>query len=94
MSLPSVNNEVKSEQSLTSQGQRRINILWEVTQSIIATIVTCSTVYVASRLASANTGNESAFLLLSNGFFLVIGFYFGRTNHQRIGGVGEVTLGR
>lgn len=30
----------------------------------------------------------TAFLLISNTVFLVIGFYFGRTNHQRVGGLG------
>jgi len=33
--------------------------------------------------------NESPAVLLANAFFLVIGFYFGRTNHARIGDWGR-----
>jgi hypothetical protein len=31
---------------------------------------------------------DKAFQLIGNTLFVVIGFYFGRTNHQKIGGVG------
>lgn len=77
-------------------GQRTINVLWEVTQAIIAIAVTLDTLYVAGQLALIVSGgkSDSAFLLLSNAFFLVIGFYFGRTNHQRMGGVGINDAGR
>lgn len=76
------------ELSLTKVGQRRINMIWEVTQSFIALGVTTATLYASSALVLRGDKGEAAFLLLSNSFFLVIGFYFGRTNHQRIGGVG------
>lgn len=68
-------------------GQRQINRIWEVTQALIAVSVSLSTLYVAATLSVSNSGEMAAFLLLSNAFFLVIGFYFGRTNHQRVGGV-------
>jgi hypothetical protein len=44
--------------------------------------VTGVTLYVSARLAlSADSGGATAAsLLLSNAFFLVIGFYFGRNN--------------
>ncbi len=77
-----------AEQDRKTAGQRRVNILWELTQSLIAIAVTIATLYAAVTIVLRLTGNESAFLLLSNAFFLVIGFYFGRTNHQRSGGVG------
>jgi hypothetical protein len=73
---------------LRTAGQRRINVIWEMTQALIAVTVTWSTLYVAAMLALKDAGQTAAFLLLSNAFFLVIGFYFGRTNHQRMGGVG------
>lgn len=79
------------EQNLHSLGQRRVNLIWEVTQGIIALLVTATTLFVAANLAMTGSGETAAFLLLSNSFFLVIGFYFGRTNHQQVGGV---TLGR
>lgn len=70
------------EKAKVGSGQRKINIIWEVTQAIIALSVTGQTLYVAGRIAT-NTQDTSSFLLLSNAFFLVIGFYFGRTNHAR-----------
>lgn len=75
------------ETSLHTAGQRQINRIWEVTQAIIAIAVSTATLYVAATLSIYNNGEMAAFLLLSNAFFLVIGFYFGRTNHQRVGGV-------
>lgn len=68
-------------------GQRRINIIWEVTQAFVAVSVTLSTLYVSAMLALKEQGQTAAFLLLSNAFFLVVGFYFGRTNHEKVGGV-------
>lgn len=76
-----------------SYGQRRVNLIWEATQALIAVTVTCSTLYVAAQLALKDSGAQAAFLLLSNAFFLVIGFYFGRTNHQRSGGIGGDAAG-
>ncbi len=77
-----------SEQDRKTSGQRRINAIWEVTQAIIALAVTLQTLRVAAAIALKDAAQTAAFLLLSNAFFLVIGFYFGRTNHQRQGGVG------
>lgn len=77
-----------ASQDLVDAGKRRVNILWEMTQSFIAVTVTVFTLYVAAALALKENAQTAAFLLLSNAFFLVIGFYFGRTNHQRQGGVG------
>jgi hypothetical protein len=75
-------------------GQRRINFIWEVTQSAIALSVVGTGLYTAAHLCIKNAdtpGHEQAaitsFLLISNVVFLVIGFYFGRTNHVKVGGV-------
>ena len=76
------------EQDRMTAGQRRVNIIWEFTQSAIALAVTAATLFVAGNLSLRNETQTAAFLLLSNAFFLVSGFYFGRTNHQRTGGVG------
>ena len=80
-----VTPETTAEHDRQTAGQRRINILWELTQSLIAISVTLTTLYVSAELALAK--ETAAALLLSNAFFLVIGFYFGRTNHTRVGGV-------
>lgn len=81
---PNVAPLTTSEQDRHSYGQRRINLIWEVTQAVIAIVVTVATLYVASQLALRNEAQTAAFLLLSNAFFLVIGFYFSRSNHNRI----------
>lgn len=84
--LPS---ETTFEQDRSTLGQRRINLLWEGTQSIVALAVTAATMFAASILAIRGDAGSAAFLLLSNAFFLVSGFYFGRTNHTRTGGTGR-----
>lgn len=84
----------RTEETLRTQGQRRINLVWEVTQALIAIGVTGATLYVSATLALRGEKAEAAVLLLSNSFFLVVGFYFGRTNHTKIGGVGGSDGGR
>lgn len=76
----------EEETARRAVGQRRVNILWELTQATIAIGVAAGTIY------AALWSIESP--LLANAFFLVIGFYFGRTNHQREGGVGGPLYGR
>lgn len=79
---------VEAEAKLHSASQRQINRIWEFTQAIIALSVTGSTLY-ATTILIINTDNAQteAFILLSNAFFLIVGFYFGRTNHTRVGGI-------
>lgn len=83
------------EESLKTHGQRRINILWETTQAIIAVAVTLSTLIVCAFLIISSGGEAAtgAFLILSNVFFLVVGTYFQRTNHTRVGGIGGTQAG-
>jgi len=74
-----ISTATELEDALRTSGQRRVNIIWELTQAIIACSVTVGTIYAAmARIEAA---------VLSNAFFLVVGFYFGRTNHQRVGGI-------
>lgn len=68
------------QEDITTAGQRRINLIWEITQAIVAVSITLSIIVCA---VLKITSPE-----LSNGFFLIIGFYFSRTNHQAIGGIG------
>lgn len=62
-----------SEEGHRTAGQRRTNLLWEVTQSLIAVGVTGATLYVSSNLVLTQRTSDAATLLLSNAFFLVIG---------------------
>lgn len=76
--------------------QRRISGIWERTQQIIALTVVIPTVLTACFLSGVSAVNSddtiralgiTAFTLLATLTGSVIGFYFGRTNHQRVGGV-------
>lgn len=69
------------QEDLTVAGQRRINLIWEITQAMIAVSITFAIIY-----SSINTIDT---VVLTNAFFLIIGFYFSRTNHAQIGGIGE-----
>lgn len=78
---------------LTREDQRRISGMWERTQQMIALSVVWVALLVAlikAVLASLNGQNSTeagvAFVFLASVANLVIGFYFGRTNHQRVGG--------
>jgi len=55
----------------------RTNLIWEHTQAAIAVVV--SIAYIIAQLTGRGMTAEG----LANAFFLVIGFYFGRTNHAR-----------
>jgi len=69
-----------TQEDLTTAGQRRINVIWEVTQALIALLITGAVVYAAIKKLDSS--------VLTNAFFLIVGFYFSRTNHQAIGGIG------
>lgn len=73
------------EENTTTLGQRRVNLIWEVTQAFIAVIVTGSMIYISVFDIDAEE--------LKNAFFLIIGFYFSRTNHTAIGGIGKKPQG-
>lgn len=69
------------EQDRTTLSQRRINLVWEGTQAMIAASVTLAMIYCAvSKIQSPE---------LTNSFFLIVGFYFSRTNHTKVGGIGH-----
>lgn len=86
--LPPATSVDEDEYILKTAGQRRINLIWEYTQAGIAASVVVANILYAFLLVfvPAVTNNAtSAAGLLANAFFLVIGFYFGRTNHSRVG---------
>jgi len=76
----------QSEASIKrTAGQRRINMVWEATQATIALSVVAAVIYCALMQIESNS--------LVNMSYLIVGFYFGRTNHQRVGGIGGETAG-
>lgn len=72
--------------TIATANRQRTNLIWERTQAAIAVVTTLA--YIAAQLSGNQTAEG-----LANAFFLVIGFYFGRTNHARPG-AGAVTVRR
>lgn len=83
------------EQDRTTQSQRDVNLMWETTQKHIALGVVGTSLVVSASLAVLGKFIGSIELQLASVVFvygvanLVTGFYFGRTNHTRSGGVGQ-----
>jgi hypothetical protein len=81
------------EEERISLGQRTVNLIWEHTQMKVALSVIWAALLVAAVLAVLGKYLGSPDIQLAAVVFLfgvanlVTGFYFGRTNHQRIGGV-------
>lgn len=71
----------RASSALVTYRQSRINLIWEATQSFISILIVGALIYCSIN----NITTED----LSNAAFLIIGFYFSRTNHQAIGGVGS-----
>lgn len=69
-----------AEEDRHTTGQRRTNLLWEITQASMALSIAAAVIWTA--LFKPEIPKT-----LSDFFFVIIGFYFGRTNHQRVGGV-------
>lgn len=77
-----------------AEGQRVINVIWETTQMRLALSVIWGSLVVSAALAVFGRWLGTPDLQLAAIVFLfgvanlVTGFYFGRTNHTRVGGVG------
>lgn len=70
-----------AQEDITTAGQRKVNLIWEYNQALISMAITLATIYCA---ITKTVSSE-----LTNAFFLVVGFYFSRTNHAAIGGIGN-----
>jgi hypothetical protein len=66
-----------SADMLAASRKNQINALWERMQAVIAGLLTLATIVAAFR------DPEHIPLVLTNALFVVLGFYFGRTNHAR-----------
>lgn len=78
-STTTVASQSEAEAALQSANQRRVNIIWEVTQAVISISITAAFIY--ARLHGISDG------VLDNATFMVLTFYLVRTNHVKIGGV-------
>lgn len=94
----------QEESDRSTLGQRRVNLIWERTQALMALSVVWVTLAVTAfvivvpllndQVSGENTQTVAGVGLLFGLANLVVGFYFGRTNHQRSGGVGPNEIGR
>jgi len=81
------------QEDMTLAGQRRINLIWEFTQATIALTVIIG--YVGVVMYCAVSGKEFKMPeSLTNILFVILAFYFSRTNHAAIGGVGPKVEGK
>ncbi len=78
---PPLPSKTTSQEDLVTAGQRKINLIWEFTQSGISILITLAMIYLAITVKVNET--------MTNAFFLIVGFYFSRTNHSAIGGTGD-----
>lgn len=74
------------EEDKHSASQRKVNLIWEVTQGAVSIVVTITACAVAIILIFRNE-YTSAMQLISSMVFLVLSFYFARSNHTNVGGV-------
>lgn len=85
----SLSPNTTQQEDITHAGQRRINLIWEVTQAIIALTVVMSNIVMGVYFGIHGKADSGYPLVLSSSLFLIVGFYFSRTNHAAIGGVGK-----
>jgi hypothetical protein len=78
---------------LVAAGQRKINLIWERTQAFIAVVVVCANLIVGVYVGLFKNDAKIPDVL-TNSLFLVVGFYFSRTNHNAVGGVSKNQSGR
>lgn len=74
---PLLTTEVQQVAQKVASRKNVINIVWEVTQAFLAISLTLAAIY-----ASVRTPSDVP-QTLENALFVVLGFYFGRTNHAR-----------
>jgi hypothetical protein len=85
---PSVPATTTHQQDMTAAGQRRVNLIWEYTQAAISISVVLANMIVGIYSGMAATSPPFP-VVLSSSLFLIVGFYFSRTNHAAVGGVGK-----
>lgn len=73
------------QEDVVTFGQRVVNLIWEATQAIIALTVVGFTM---TKAFSLEQGQDIP-TIMAVAFGTIVGFYFARTNHQSIGGIGK-----
>lgn len=96
---PSLPARTTFQEDLTTASQRKVNLIWEYTQAVIALLVVGTTmvagvysmvvptVTIGAGVASVQVPMQIP-TIIGVAFGMVTGFYFSRTNHAAIGGIG------
>ena len=87
--VESISPTTTAQEDLTTAGQRRVNLIWEYTQAFIAGLVIISNMAMGLFFGVKRIPAGEYPFVLSSSLFLIVGFYFSRTNHQAIGGIGR-----
>lgn len=74
--------DTTKQEDMVTAGQRKVNLIWEVTQAVIAISITWAIIYI--KIKNIQADNKELFYA----FFLIVSMYFVRTNHKLIGGTG------
>ena len=82
---PSLPAKTTFQEDLTTAGQRRVNLIWEYTQAAIALLVVVTTMLCGGIGMYQNVQIPT---IISVAFGMITGFYFSRTNHEKVGGTG------
>lgn len=77
------------QQDIVTAGQRQVNLIWERTQATIAIMVVLAGMIVCVYIPIWGKPEQQIPTLLSVAFGMITGFYFSRTNHAAIGGIGK-----
>lgn len=77
-----------AQEDVNTASQRKVNLIWEITQAFIAIVVVLANMIAALFNVFQNRAIDVP-MMLSSALFLIIGFYFSRTNHTAIGGIGK-----
>ena len=85
---PSLPPTTTLQEDVTTAGQRRVNLIWEYTQAIIAIMVVAATMG-AGLYTVFSKGSEQIPNVIGVAFGMVVGSYFQRTNHMNVGGIGR-----
>lgn len=86
--LPPLPPKTTLQEDITTAGQRRVNLIWEFTQSFVTIVVVLANMIVASVNGMHGGSAQDHPVILSSSLFLILGFYYSRTNHAQIGGIG------
>lgn len=68
--MDNLNATTTSEQDRKTNQDRIIDLIMETTQTVLALAITIATIYISIKGIASDT--------LTNSFFLIVGFYFGK----------------